>query len=292
MSATLISDLSNQINKYWAPTWKEDLLETSLLANLVSKEYEGEIKRGGDTVYSTQVTRPTGQRKAKGSGHEYFATEKLTTSRITITADQVISAAYEFDDLLDLQTDLEKNDSLIRNNLLQAMNIQLNTYLYSFVNATTPIATVTDFNAAQVAALRKFAGQNKWRTDKDWYILCDPSYHSDLLSAATLTSADYTPDQPVVSGQIGMKRYGFKIFEDNSDGLIDVIAAEGGTDTADVAVAFHPDFLHLAAQMQPTFEVASLTSNKQFGYILVGKMVCGAALGHDSASLHQTVFNT
>ncbi len=59
-----------------------------------------------------------------------------------------------------------------------------------------------------------------------------------------------------------------------------------------MAIAFHPDFLHLAIQQMPEFEIASLTSNKQFGYVLVGKMVGGAVLGHDSAALHQTVFNT
>jgi len=292
MSATLITDLTNQINKYWAPIWKQELMETNLIANLVSKDYEGVILRGGDTAYVTQVTRPDGQRKAIGSGHEYFATEKLTTSRIAITANQVFSAAYEFDSLLDIQTDLNKNESVIKSNLMQAMSIQLNTYLYSFVNATTPNATVTDFNASQIAALRKFAGKKKWMTNKEWYILCDSSYYSDLLQSQALTSSDYVADRPVIGGQFGMKRYGFNIFEDNSAGLIDVIATETGTDVEDVAVAFHPDFLHLAIQEMPSFEIASLTSNKQFGYILVGKMLGGAALGHDSASLHQTVFNT
>ena len=292
MSATLITDLTNQINKYWAPIWKPELLEANLLANLVNKEYEGDIKRGGDTVHVTQISRPSGQRKTTGSGHDSFVTEKLSTSRISIVANQTISAAYEFDDLLDVQTDLEKNDSLIKANLMQAMGIQLNSYLYSFVNASTPLAAVTDFNATQVSLLRKFAGQKKWNHSKEWYILADSSYHADVLNAATLSSADFVADRPVVSGQVGSKRYGFNIFEDNSDGLLSVIATEGGTDSEDVAVAFHPDFLHMVTQVQPSFEIASLTSNKQFGYILVGKMLMGAALGHDSASLHQTVFNT
>jgi hypothetical protein len=292
MSATVIADLTNQINKYWAPTWKSELLETDLLSNLCSKEYEGQIKRGGDTVHVTQVTRPSGNRKAKGSGHEFFETEKLGTSRISITADQVYSAAYEIDELIDLQTDLEKNESVIKQNLLDAMKIKLNTYLYSFVNATTPISGVTDFNGAQLQALRKFAGANKWNRQKQWYILADASYYSDLLGVTALTSADFVNDKPIVGDMAGMKRFNFNIFEDNSDGLLDVIATETGTDTEDVAVAFHPDFLHSVIQEAPTFEIAPLISNKQFGYILVAKMVGGAALGHDSASLHQTVFNT
>lgn len=292
MSATLIADLSNQINKYWAPKWKEELLETNLLANLVSKDYQGEIKQGGDTVYISQMARIAGARKSIGSGHEFFDTEKISMSRISLVADQVFSGAYEIDSLAQLQSDLEKNDSMLKANIMQAMSIKLNTYLYSFVNAASPIASVTDFNASQLAALRKYAGGNKWDRSKQWYCLADSSYYSDLLSASTLTSSDFVGDKPIVGNSTGMSRYGFNIFEDNSDGLLDVIATEGGTDTEDVAVAFHPDFLHMAMQQMPEFEIASLTSNKQFGYVLVGKMVGGAVLGHDSAVLHQTVFNT
>lgn len=292
MSATLIADLTNQVGKYWAPDWKPELLETNILANVVSKEYEGDIKFKGDTVHSTQVSRPAADRKTTGSGNEYFSTSKLTTSRISIVADQTFSAAYEFETLAQLQTDLDKNESVIKNNLIEAMNIKLNAYLYSFVNATTPQSGVTDFNASELSLLRKFAGQKKWRKANPWYCLVDSSYHSDLLNAQTLTSTDHVADQPLVSGQIANKRYGFDIFEDNSDGLLSVIANEGGTDSEDVGVAFHPDFLHLAMQMQPEIEIASLTSNKQFGYIIVAKMIGGAALGHDSADLHQTIFNT
>jgi len=292
MSATLISDLSEQINKYWAPKFKEELLESNILANLVSKDYEGNIKNGGDTVYISQMARINGVQKAIGSGHEFFETEKISMSRIALVADQVFSGAYEIDSLAQLQSDLDKNESMLKANILQSMSIKLNAFLYSFVNGASPIAAITDFNAAQLSALRKFAGQNKWGRAKQWYCLTDSSYYSDLMSATTLMSADYVNDKPIVGDSVGMKRYGFNVFEDNSDGLLSVIAKEGGTDTEDVAVAFHPDFLHMAIQQMPEFEIASLTSNKQFGYVLVGKMVGGAVLGHDSASLHQTVFNT
>jgi hypothetical protein len=293
MSATLISDLSEQVQKFWAPTWKSELMETNILMNQVDKEYEGEIKQAGDSVYITQVTRPTGAIKTVGAGHEFFSTEKLGSSRIQLKADRVFSAAYEFDSLLQLQTDLAKNDSVIRQNLMQAMSIQVNNYLYSFVDPTAATGSVTDFNASQMAALRKFAGQKKWMQNKPWYCNTDSSYYSDLLSAATLTSVDYgAADAPVIGGNIGLKRYGFNIFEDNSDGLLSTIANVSGTDTVDVALAFHPDWLHFGMQLQPEFEISSLHSNKQFGYVISVRAVGGAVLGHDYASLHQVVFNT
>lgn len=295
MSLTNIADLAEQVNKFWVPTWKPELMETNLIANLIDKSYSGQIQRAGDTVYVSQVSRPSGSNKAIGAatGHEYFSTEKLATSRIAIVADRVISAAYEFDSLVDLQTDMLSNNSMIKANMLQAMSIQLNNYIYSKVNATTPYDTVTDFNASQLAKLKKFAGQKKWGADKPFYVLADPSYYSDLIQSSTIVSSDFvTGDQVVVSGKIGQKRYGFTIFEDNSEGLLDVIATEAGTDSEDIAVAFHPDFLHLVIQQEPVFEIAPLTANKQWGYILACRMVCGVKEGHDFASLHQTVFNT
>lgn len=293
MSVTLLSDLSEQVNKFWSPTWKGELLETNIMAGLIDKSYTGEIRQGGDTVYSSQVSRPTASIASTSSAEAaYFATEKLSTSRIAIVADQVISAAYEFSSLVQLQTELEKNDSLIRANLLQAMSIKLNNLIYSKVNASSPYGTVTDFNASQLAKLKKFAGQKKWMKNKPFYVVADPSYYSDLIQSQTVVSNDFVSDQSVPSGILAQQRYGFMIYEDNSDGLLSVIAAEGGTDTEDVAVAFHPDFLHLVTQQQPVFEIASLASNKQFGYLLVASMVCGVKEGHDFADLHQVVFNT
>jgi hypothetical protein len=293
MSVTLLSDLSEQVNKFWAPTWKSELMETNIIGSLIDKSYQGNLSTGGDTVYVTQASRPAGQIKSVTDvDASVFATEKLTTSRIAIVADKVVTAAYEFDSLLQLQTELEKNENVIRENLLQAMSIKMNNHIYSKVNASSPYDAVTDFNASQLAKLKKYAGQKKWMKNKGFYVLCDPSYYSDLIQSQSLISSDFVQDSVVAGGVMGQNRYGFTIFEDNSEGLIDVIATEGGTDSEDVALAFHPDFLHLVTQKQPTFEIASLVSNKQLGYILVASMVMGVKEGHDFANLHQVVFNT
>jgi len=50
MSATLLSDVSNQVAKFWSPMFMDELMQSTLLASLVNKQYQGEMKRGGDTV--------------------------------------------------------------------------------------------------------------------------------------------------------------------------------------------------------------------------------------------------
>jgi hypothetical protein len=267
----------------------DELMQTTLLPSLVNKEFEGEINVRGDTVYVSQINRPEATRKTTGSGHEYFETTRLSESRVTITANQVISAAYEFDSLVQLQSQIGDQDSKIRQGLLEAYAIELNNYLYSLVSPSTSspdhsVNGVGAMNAAALVANRVLAGTARWPQMGGWFGLCDSSYWGDLLSDSTLASSDYVgQDQVVVGGQTAMKRFGFNLFEDNSDGLLSLSPAGAGVECG---LFFHPDFMHLVHQLTPEFEVSSLHSNKQFGYIISVRGICGAALGNDGDVKH------
>jgi len=295
MSATLINELSDQIQKFWSPIFVPELKESALLPTLVSKDYSGEISQGGDTVYVSMVQSSKGERKTIGAGHEVFSSEKLKTQRIGIVADQVITASFELDNLISLQNQLGSatGESAIRDALLKGIELQLNEYLYGLVapSASAPdhIANgVTDFNATQILAMRKLASQAKWPNDGQWYLLSDPSYYNDILNAATMTSGDFVGDQPVVGGRIAQRRFGFNILEDNSEAMKLVSPTEA---VDDLALAFHPSFMYLVMQQQPTFKLSDLHANKQHGYLLSVSMVCGAKLGIEGAVKHMTAYN-
>lgn len=296
MSATLVGDVSNQVQYFWSPTFMDQLKENTLLPSLVNKAYQGEIKQYGDRVRVSQVNRPTAQRKSVGSGHETFSTTQLSTSYVDIVADQVITAAYEFDDLVALQSQIGQQDSKIRQGLMEAVEIELNKYLYSLVAPSTSapdhsIASVTDFNATQLNAVRKLAAQAKWAKDGGWWLLADPSYMTDLLNAQTLTSSDYVGGEaPVIGGQMARQRFGFNILEDNS--LSATVKPSFVTGSEDMALAFHPDFLHLVMQTTPEIKVSDLHSNKQFGYVISIRLLVGAKLGIDGDEKHIVVYNS
>ncbi len=295
MSATLVGDVSAQVQKFWSPIFVPQLLESTLLPSLVNKDYEGSIMNGGDTVKVSQIQRPTATRKTVGSNHETFETSKLQTTQIEVVADQVITVAYEFDSLVQLQSQLGAKDSEIRQGLLEAMNIELNNMLYGYVAPSTSapdhsIDSVSDFNAAQLLAVRLLASQAKWLESKGWWLLADPSYYNDLLGATTLASRDYVGDEtPTVGGKIVNKRFGFSILEDNSAGMS---ALSPTASAVDHALAFSPDFLHLVMQKAPTFEISSQHSNKRLGYIVSATMVCGAKLGISGNVKHIKIYNT
>jgi hypothetical protein len=291
MSATLIGDVTAQVKTMWSDLFMDELLQSTILAALVNKDYEGEIRQKGDTVRVSQINRAQGTRKTVGSGHESFETEQLSTQYVDIVADQVITAAYEFDSLVELQSQIGDQDSKIRQGLLEALEIEVNNFLYSLVSPSTAnpdhvLTGVADFNATQLSTIRKLAAQARWRQDGGWWCLVDPSYQSDLLNATTLVSKDYVEDMPIVGGQMAQRRFGFNVLEDNSDGILTL-----GTDSEDFALAFHPDFLHYVAQKEPTFEVSSLHSQKKHGNIISVTMVCGAKIGNDGDVKHITVQN-
>lgn len=295
MSATLVNEVSEQVQKFWAPILKDELMETNILPTLVNKEYQGEIKRGGDTAYVSMIERPTAERKTIGAGADTFSSQKLVTQRVGIVADQRITASFELEDLIDLQTQLgnPSGQSKIRQVLLEAMSISLNDYVYSLVapSASAPdhiLSGVATFDATQLLAVRALASQAKWMRDGGWWTLLDPVYMNHILAAQTLTSSDYVPDQPVVGGQVVNKRFGFNIVEDNSAGLLSQSPALAGSK---VGLSFHPDFLYLV-QGTPQFKLSDLHSNKQHGYLLSVDMWCGAKLGLEGDVKHILTYST
>lgn len=281
MSLTDINVVNEQVQKFWSPLFTKQLRESLLLGGLVNKDYQGAISQQGDTVYVSQINALAGTLKTVGTDADTFDSETLSTTRVAIQANKRATAAYEIADLVELQSQIGAQQSAIRDSLLFAVSKQINDHLYSLVapSSSSPdhvINSVTDFNATQLLGVRLLAAQAKWREEGGWWALIDPSYYNDILSATTLTSADYVPDAPVVAGKVAKQRFGFNILEDNSRSV-------------DTGLFFHPDFMHMVMQQEVRFKVSDLHAQKKFGYVISADIVFGAALGVDGAKKHITV---
>jgi hypothetical protein len=283
MSVTNLAAVANQIQKFWAPVFMPELKAQAKLAALVNRDYEGEIKNQGDTVYVSQLVIPDAQEKTVGTDADTFESSALSTSRISIQANKRIVVAVELEDLAALQSQLDSKDSEIRQGLLQSCMRKLNASLYGKVapSISSPdhlINSISDFNAVQAANAKMRASQAHWMKNKPWFCALDPSYANDFSQATTLTSRDYVADgeKIMVGGEVAIKRFGINFFED------DALAV-------DQAVVFHPDFLHLVMQTQPTFKLSDLHPQKKLGYLLSVDFVYGAALGIDGSKKHQLV---
>ena len=282
MSSTLLSDVTNQVEKFWSPIFMKELRQSLLLGSLVSKDYNGQIKNLGDTVYVSQINSPVGELRTAGTDAESFNSETMSTTRVAIQANKRAVASFEIEDLVMLQSQIGAQDSEIRASLMYAVEKQINDYLKTLVAPSTSapdhlINSVTDLNAANLSAVRLLAAQAKWAKEKGWYGLIDPSYYSDILNASTLTSSDYTGgDAPIVAGQVANKRFGFNLFEDNSL-------------NTDRALFFHPDFMHMVMQQEARFKISDLHSNGKFMFRISVDVIFGAALGISGANKHIVV---
>lgn len=288
MSATLVQELNEQTKKYWSPLSRDELKERSVAVNIFNREYEGEIKQGGDSVKINQWVLGEANQKTVGEGHESFETNKLDANQITLVADKVWTHAFEFDDLVKIQTQLENPESELRMGMEAAVARKINRYLFSLMNPSSSnpdhdVTGVSDFTYDELLNVRMLATQAHWGDEQQRYMFLDPSYHKDFLSDTTVASGDYgAEDRPAISGKIGLKRAGFNIFEDDSQGLLSLDSANSAT--ADVGLAVRPDALHLALGGFE-YEISRLHSNKQFGFVMSLKVIGGAVRGHDHSSL-------
>lgn len=281
MTDTNIAAAQTAIQTFWPTQFQDELRQTNLLYNLVNREYSGSLQAHGDTVKVNQINAPTGQRLTiSGATGRTFTPEALSLTSVSITADQRLVASYDIEDLVWIQSliDPEGASSVaIRKALVQAVSNQLNTYLYTLVAPTVTIPSVTTMTAATVATAREDAALAKWGYDKPWYSLLAPQYYSDLLTDTTMTNSDYTgTDLPVINGQIAKQRYGFNIYEDNTQSAG---ATSGG-------LFFHPDFLYLVTQLEPRFKISDKHAQHEFAAVLSVDMLIGAKLGIQGAARH------
>jgi hypothetical protein len=285
MSLTNLAQVTDQIQKYWSPRFTKELRESLLLGSLVSKEYDGEIKQGGDTVRVSQVQAPAGELLDVGVNADSFNSELLQTVKVDIVANKRAVASYKFADLVDIQSMIDKNNPEVMDALRFALAKQVNDYLYSLAipSASAPdhiINSVSSFSATTLGTLRTNAGVAKWPQDGQWFGLMGSGYYVDMLGVTALTSTDFgANDTPVISGQQALPRYGFKMLEDNSR-------------ASQYALFFHPSFMNYVSQSSVSVKISDRHALGEFGYIMSVDLIFGAQLAYDGAVRCQKVIST
>lgn len=294
MSATLLANVQDQVQTFWSDIFVPEFEEMAKFPSLVSREYEGEIREAGDQVKVSQINTPVANRRTIGTpGYEQYSSNPMSTQQITIKADQIIDAGYKINSLVDLQSQIKNQNSEIRRGLLKALEIEMNNWLYSLCapSAASPdhiIDSVSDFNTAQVLAARKIAADAFWPEGENW-LLASSSYINDMLTVAGLTGADFVSDNPVMTGRLVAQRFGLNIMEDTSVGMRQLSPSGAAND---LALLFHPSFMYLVMQMQPTFKLSDLHPTGVRGYLLTVELVAGAKLGIDGDVKHAKFYNS
>ncbi len=267
-----IDNVNKLVQTIWSPLFMKELRENTLWAGLINPTY-GPFK-GGDTTKVSRINKPTSTIKTVGTDADSFSANVLSSTQVDLKVDKRAVSAFKFEDLAIVMSQLEQEESEIREALLSDCKQQVNDFIKSQISpsAAAPdhvLTGVTDFNAAQLSAIRLLAGQAKWPSDKPWYLLVDPTFLTDIMDDTTLASADYgAADAPIIQGKVSLPRMNFNIIEDNSL-------------SADTGFAFTSDFM-LGALGEPVFKVSDLHPLGEFGFVISCDVVFGVKQWDDT----------
>jgi hypothetical protein len=277
MASTNLTDVQNQVQKYWSPVATKQLRESLLLGSIVNKEFSGEIRKGGDQVRVYSVNSPAATTKTVGTvDSNTFAPAALSTAYVDVKADKHVTAAFEFADEVELMSLIDRQNPEVMAALVFAVEKAVNTALYA---ALVPSAAAPDhqivkaaMDASALLEVRKLAAAAKWDQSKGWYGLLDPKYYSDVLASQTLVSSDFgAADTPVIGGRVGLRRYGMQLAEDNS-------LAEG------TAFFLHPDALLMVMAKEMQVKISDLHSASKHGILMSVDLIFGVSLGISGGS--------
>ena len=259
------------VQEFWNPVFTKELRENTLWSGLLQDpNYTMEKVKGGDTYKISQIQKPSSTIRTIGEDADSFKTNVLSMTNADLQVNKRAVSAVEFEDLGVLMSQLQQEDSEIREALLSDVREQANDWIKSLIvpSAADPdhssISASGDFNLSTLSQIRTLAAKAKWNNGQSWYLLVDPTFFSDLLDDTSISSANTTgiPHSPMLNGRFMLKRMNFNIVEDNS------LATDTG-------FAFIPSFMKVILGT-PRFKLSDLHSNSQFGYKLSVDFPLGA----------------
>jgi hypothetical protein len=284
MSKTTLAEVQDQIQTKWSPVFMQELRESFILQQLVSKQYEGEMKKKGDTVKVSQVNSLTSELRDVGSNADTFEANQLSTSSVDIKADKRAVSAVEFDDLVEIQSIIDPTKGMdVRKAMMHDVGRQINDYLYSLMipSTSTPDHTINSqatLTNALMASMRTACAEAFWPKTEKWYSLLGPAYYGNFLADNNMINADFGfTDQARVGGQVAQKRYGFDILEDDSAPLSSSL------------ISFLPEAILFAAQTEARFKISDSHSNSQFAFKMSVDLVFGAKVSIDGNKKMYTI---
>lgn len=259
--------LTDQVQKYWNPQWETKLREQLMLAGLVSKKYDGQIKEKGDSVTVSSLGEIEGELKTVGDADaDVFSDETPEPEKITIVANKIASGAVKMANLAQLQSLIEQG--VVGERITRAIAKKINTYLYTIFaeSSTTPdhVLTASAITATELAQVNRLFAESY--VDGPVYGLISPQYWEAMSILSGFTSADYVDDSPILNGQKARRLLGMQLYQDNSR-------------TGKAARFFTPDVMHYVSQTTIETKVSDLHAMKQRGILISSEIVFGAKLG-------------
>lgn len=213
--------VTNFIPALWSARLLAHLDKTHVYANLVNRDYEGEISGYGDTVNIQQIGDITISDYTKNA--DIAAPEDLSGDQRKLVIDQAKYFNFQIDDVDNAQTNPKlMNEAMMR--AAYALSDTSDLFVagkYTDVpvanqvgNDTTPIV-VTKANAYEnIVALAQRLDEANVPTTGRWLVI-PPWIHSLLLQTDLFIHATDRGDSTIINGEVGQAA-GFTIYKSNN----------------------------------------------------------------------------
>jgi hypothetical protein len=267
--------IANFIPEIWTPKILVALRKKAVAGQLVNRDYEGEIRRAGDTVNITSINDVTIGNYTK---HTDITIEDIDDATRQLIIDQQKYFAFELDDIERAQS---VNGGAVLNQALDNATYQLrdafDQYLFTTMN-TAVQGTANDLGTVAIHTTAK----NLYDTFVDLAVTLDvdnvpeegrwavvsPALHGRLLKLDTfVTPGDQAGPEARRNGYIGSIA-GLELYKSNNLPAVTDVAATGG-----IAIAGHSMATTVAEQI---VSVEAFRLEKRFADGLKGLHVYGA----------------
>lgn len=241
------TELAAVIPETWSSKWYDTLLTDPVLVDSVARDYEGEISALGDTVNVTQFNEVEAVEIAE---NEAVSAQSSTPTNIQLIVNKMVAYDYIVTTRADKQSLNHVN--ALRNNVMHAILKKMQAIMLALI---VPSASAPDhqiaYDSGTTLALADMLGAKELLDganvpdDGSRCMITDAPQWNDVFNITGFTSRDYIPaGSPLSSGSLPTPILGFK--------------AKLSTVAANKSYFFHPSFMQLAVQQQPSVEVFNM----------------------------------
>ncbi len=260
------------IPEIWSATMLSSLKKALVYAQpgVVNRDYEGEIRNGGDTVRIKSLNRPTIGTYTKNS--TTISPETLTDAQRALLIDQAKYFAFEVDDIDAAQSPGGDLEEALREAAYGLRDVadQYVAALYTGAQSANQIGTVSvTTGALAYTQLRKLATKLDEANvpQEGRYAIVPPWYHGLLLEEDKFVRVDASGTSEGLRNGIVGRALGFDIMKSNNAPLVT------GDDYA--VMAGHPSAISYAEQIA---KVEAYRPEDGFSDAIKGLHVYGAKL--------------
>lgn len=252
-------EMANAIVQSWAPDYYDTLKHSLMLGDIFKSDYEGIIKKRGDTVKVNVMNLE--EAETLTNDKTKFNSTKIGLTQYELKINRQTVHAVDITDLADLQSEsyMEKLKTEMGFKIMSKMEKEIKAGLIASIpvgNIFNP-ANAGKMAKADLVEARKRMGKKLIGPNR--FSIQSVDYYSDLISDSVLSSTDFIEGHTLTSQKLP-NVLGFKHVEHN------LLSDKTG-------IFADPSGFHVAIQRGMNLQVTSKLANNELAFMVVADIV-------------------